>query len=214
MTAHYLINSSFPRGTRPHRPDPCRCRRRGTDPDASCSRPGAPGSSPPSPRTRRKPWRGKPARTRSCVTPDLRTRSANSPTATASTSCMTASARTLSTAPSASLRIRGSLVLFGAASGPVPPFDPQRLNAGGSLSLTRPTIGHFLQNPQERRWRSVEIFAAAASGASTSGLAERTRWPKRPRPTATWKPARPPARYCWSPDRVNAPDPVNAAPIP
>ena len=62
------------------------------------------------------------------------------------------------------LRIRGTLVLFGAASGPVPPFDPQRLNAGGSLHLTRPTLAHYLQNPQERRWRSAEIFAAAADG--------------------------------------------------
>lgn len=64
-----------------------------------------------------------------------------------------------------SLRIRGSLVLFGAASGPVPPVDPQRLNSGGSLSLTRPTLGHFLLNAQERRWRSGEIFAAAADGS-------------------------------------------------
>lgn len=63
-----------------------------------------------------------------------------------------------------SLRTRGSLVLFGAASGPVPPFDPQRLNAGGSLSITRPTMGHFLLNAQERRWRSSEIFGAAADG--------------------------------------------------
>ncbi|MEZ2391024.1 quinone oxidoreductase [bacterium RCC_150] len=65
----------------------------------------------------------------------------------------------------ASLRIRGSLVLFGAASGPVPPFDPQRLNTGGSLSVTRPTLAHFLQNPQERRWRSAEVFGAAEQGA-------------------------------------------------
>ncbi|MGG5175982.1 quinone oxidoreductase family protein [Pseudarthrobacter sp. J1763] len=64
----------------------------------------------------------------------------------------------------ASLRTRGTLVLFGAASGPVPPVDPQRLNAGGSLSLTRPTLRDFLLTPQERRWRSEEIFAAAASG--------------------------------------------------
>jgi NADPH2:quinone reductase len=63
------------------------------------------------------------------------------------------------------LRVRGTLVLFGAASGPVPPFDPQRLNAGGSLYLTRPTINHFLRNAQERRWRSDEIFAAAADGS-------------------------------------------------
>lgn len=63
------------------------------------------------------------------------------------------------------LRTRGMLVLFGAASGAVPPVDPQRLNAGGSLSLTRPTLGHFLLNEQERRWRSGEIFAAAANGS-------------------------------------------------
>lgn len=63
-----------------------------------------------------------------------------------------------------SLRIRGAMVLFGAASGPVPPFDPQRLNAGGSLSLTRPTMGHFVQNAHERRWRAAEIFDAAANG--------------------------------------------------
>ena len=65
----------------------------------------------------------------------------------------------------ASLRTRGSLVLFGAASGPVPPVDPQRLNAGGSLTLTRPSLAHFLGNPQERLWRSTEIFGAAADGS-------------------------------------------------
>ncbi|WP_426999125.1 quinone oxidoreductase family protein [Pseudarthrobacter sp. N5] len=64
-----------------------------------------------------------------------------------------------------SLRTRGTLVLFGAASGPVPLFDPQRLNSGGSLSITRPTIRHFLLNAQERRWRSTEIFRAAADGS-------------------------------------------------
>jgi NADPH2:quinone reductase len=65
----------------------------------------------------------------------------------------------------AALRIRGTLVLFGAASGPVPPVDPQRLNAGGSLVLTRPTIAHHLLDAAERRWRSDEIFAAAADGS-------------------------------------------------
>ncbi|MBG0739364.1 quinone oxidoreductase [Paeniglutamicibacter antarcticus] len=62
------------------------------------------------------------------------------------------------------LRVRGMLVLFGGASGPVPPFDLQRLNAGGSLSVTRPTLGDFLRNPQERRWRASEVFGAAADG--------------------------------------------------
>jgi NADPH2:quinone reductase len=65
----------------------------------------------------------------------------------------------------ASLRARGFLVLFGAASGAVPPVDPQRLNAGGSLSLTRPKLADFLANPQERLWRSSEIFAAVADGS-------------------------------------------------
>lgn len=63
------------------------------------------------------------------------------------------------------LRTRGMLVLFGAASGPVPPVDPQRLNSGGSLFLTRPTIAHHLRDAAERRWRSREIFAAAADGS-------------------------------------------------
>lgn len=65
----------------------------------------------------------------------------------------------------ASLRKRGFLVLFGAASGAVPPVDPQRLNAGGSLSLTRPKLADFLLNPQERLWRSSEVFGAAADGS-------------------------------------------------
>lgn len=62
------------------------------------------------------------------------------------------------------LQIRGELVLFGAASGPVQPFDPQRLNAGGSLSVTRPSLGHFLRTPEERAWRYEELFAAMAAG--------------------------------------------------
>lgn len=57
----------------------------------------------------------------------------------------------------ASLRRRGTLVLFGGASGPVPPFDPQRLNRGGSLFLTRPTMMHYIADPDERaaRWQQV-----------------------------------------------------------
>ena len=41
----------------------------------------------------------------------------------------------------AALHPRGMMVLYGAASGQVPPMDPQRLNYGGSLFLTRPTLG-------------------------------------------------------------------------
>ena len=49
----------------------------------------------------------------------------------------------------ASLAVRGTLALFGASSGPVPPFDPQRLNAAGSVFLTRPNAGAL--HPHSRR---------------------------------------------------------------
>ncbi|MFV0433814.1 MAG: quinone oxidoreductase family protein [Leucobacter sp.] len=63
------------------------------------------------------------------------------------------------------LRVRGEMVLFGAASGPVPPFDLQRLNAGGSLTVTRPSLSHFLRTPEERAWRYRELFDAITAGA-------------------------------------------------
>ena len=63
-----------------------------------------------------------------------------------------------------SLRIRGTLALYGAASGPVPPFDLQRLNAGGSLFVTRPTLVHHTLDPEELAWRSGEVFAGIESG--------------------------------------------------
>ncbi len=64
----------------------------------------------------------------------------------------------------ASLRPRGGLALFGAASGPVPPIDPQRLNAAGSLYLTRPTLGNYTATREELLWRAGELFAAIAAG--------------------------------------------------
>lgn len=65
----------------------------------------------------------------------------------------------------ASLRVRGMLVLFGAASGPVPPVDPQRLNAAGSVYLTRPTSAHYVRTREELDWRAGELFEAVTSGA-------------------------------------------------
>lgn len=63
-----------------------------------------------------------------------------------------------------SLRRRGTLVLFGAASGPVPPIDPQALNSGGSLYLTRPTAADYVTNRDELVWRTGELFSAVAAG--------------------------------------------------
>ena len=64
----------------------------------------------------------------------------------------------------AALRPRGMMVLYGAASGQVPAFDPQRLNAGGSLFLTRPTLAHYIADAAELRWRACEVFDQVASG--------------------------------------------------
>jgi NADPH2:quinone reductase len=67
----------------------------------------------------------------------------------------------------ASLAIRGTLALYGAASGPVPPLDPQRLNAAGSVYLTRPSRPHFIRTRDEFTWRTGELFNAVAAGTIT-----------------------------------------------
>jgi NADPH2:quinone reductase len=64
----------------------------------------------------------------------------------------------------ASLAVRGTLALFGAASGPVPPVDPQRLNAAGSVYLTRPALAHYLRTADEFNWRAGEVVDAVATG--------------------------------------------------
>ena len=64
----------------------------------------------------------------------------------------------------AALRPRGMMVLYGAASGQVPPFDLQRLNSGGSLFVTRPTLAHYIASVDELRWRAGEVFDLVARG--------------------------------------------------
>ncbi|MEC3953327.1 quinone oxidoreductase [Nocardia sp. CDC153] len=64
----------------------------------------------------------------------------------------------------ASTRIRGTVALFGAASGPVPPFDLQRLNPLGSLFVTRPTLAHYTRDRAELLWRANDIMNAIADG--------------------------------------------------
>ena len=67
----------------------------------------------------------------------------------------------------ASLAVRGTLALFGAASGPVPPVDPQRLNQAGSVYLTRPNLAHFTRSADEFAWRAGEVIEAIADGSIT-----------------------------------------------
>ena len=65
----------------------------------------------------------------------------------------------------ASLRPRGTLAIFGAASGAVPPVDVQRLNAGGSLFLTRPSLAHHVADRGELLARAGEVLGAVADGS-------------------------------------------------
>ena len=62
------------------------------------------------------------------------------------------------------LRPRGMMVLYGAASGPVEPVDPQVLNQKGGLFLTRPSLAHYTLSREELLWRAGEVFDWVASG--------------------------------------------------
>ena len=62
------------------------------------------------------------------------------------------------------LRPRGLLALFGASSGPVPPFDPSILNAKGSLFLTRPTLVHYTLTREEILWRAGDVLGWIDAG--------------------------------------------------
>ena len=65
----------------------------------------------------------------------------------------------------ASLKRRGTLVLFGNASGPVPPFDPLRLSRGGSLYVTRPTLFDYVATTEELDASAAALFEVIRSGA-------------------------------------------------
>jgi len=62
------------------------------------------------------------------------------------------------------LRPRGLLALFGASSGPVPPFDLIQLSGKGSLFVTRPTLWHYIATRAELEWRAGDVLSWAAKG--------------------------------------------------
>jgi NADPH2:quinone reductase len=62
------------------------------------------------------------------------------------------------------LRMRGYMVLFGASSGAVPPFDLIKLSQKGSLYITRPTLGHYIATREELEWRASEVMKWVKSG--------------------------------------------------
>ena len=63
-----------------------------------------------------------------------------------------------------SLRPRGMLVIFGGSSGPVPPIDIQSLAQGGSLYLTRPTLGTYVLTRDQLLSRAGAVLGAVERG--------------------------------------------------
>lgn len=61
------------------------------------------------------------------------------------------------------MRPRGTLVLFGQSSGPVPPFELGRLASKGSLFLTRPTLAHYAADRAELLQRAKDVFGWIAT---------------------------------------------------
>jgi NADPH2:quinone reductase len=62
------------------------------------------------------------------------------------------------------LKPRGTMVLFGASSGAVPPFDINVLQQKGSLYVTRPTLAHYTATRDELLWRSGDLFSWIGEG--------------------------------------------------
>jgi len=63
-----------------------------------------------------------------------------------------------------SLRPRGLLVMYGNASGPVPPFDLGLLARKGSLYVTRPTLFSYTATTDELTWRATALFDLLGTG--------------------------------------------------
>ena len=63
-----------------------------------------------------------------------------------------------------SLRVRGMMVIFGNASGPVAAFDPLLLSQKGSIFITRPTLGHYTAKRDELVALGGELFDVVSSG--------------------------------------------------
>jgi NADPH2:quinone reductase len=63
------------------------------------------------------------------------------------------------------LHPRGYLVLFGGASGAVPPFDLLELTKHGSLFVTRPSLQHYVASGEELEQRSGEVLQMIVSGS-------------------------------------------------
>lgn len=62
------------------------------------------------------------------------------------------------------LRPRGTFVLYGASSGPVPPFDLNLLQQKGSLYITRPSLLAYIATAEDLQKRAAEVLGWVGSG--------------------------------------------------
>jgi len=92
------------------------------------------------------------------------------------------------------LALRGLMVLYGQSSGPLGPFDPQVLNAKGSLFLTRPSLVHHVATRDELLARAGDVLGWIRDGKLRSGRSSSSRSRTPPRPTGPWKGGRRRAR--------------------
>jgi NADPH:quinone reductase len=59
---------------------------------------------------------------------------------------------------------KGHMVLFGASSGAVAPVNPITLMQKGSLTLTRPSLAHYVSTREELEQRSGDVFKMIGAG--------------------------------------------------
>jgi NADPH2:quinone reductase len=71
-----------------------------------------------------------------------------------------------------SIAIRGLIVTYGNASGPVPPIDALSLSKAGSIFVTRPTLGHYARGAKERRQLAGSLFEQIERGAVTIAIGQ------------------------------------------
>jgi NADPH2:quinone reductase len=71
------------------------------------------------------------------------------------------------------LAVRGIMVTYGNASGPVEPFSPSILAAKGSLLVTRPTLAHFTRTRAELQETADDLFKVVLSGAVKIAINQR-----------------------------------------
>jgi NADPH:quinone reductase-like Zn-dependent oxidoreductase len=62
------------------------------------------------------------------------------------------------------LAVRGLMVSFGNASGPLPPINSGDLNSRGSLFFTRPTMGHYTATRPDLELSAGRVMSAIKSG--------------------------------------------------